>query len=61
MYKQFTVTNWHEVLLINNMKCLITLCDNTVWELTDYMFVEEFEQTTKDELIDEGWEEVKIG
>ena len=48
-------------MLIKNMRCLITLCDNTVWELTDYMFVEEFEQTTKDELIDEGWEEVKKG
>ena len=61
MCKQFKVINFEEILLIKNMRCLITLCDNTVWELTDYMFVEEFEQTTKDELIDEGWEEVKKG
>lgn len=61
MCKQFKVINFEEILLIKNMRCLITLCDNTVWELTDYMFVERFEQTTKQELIDEGWEEVKKG
>ena len=56
--KQFKIIKKGEVLVGDSLVAEITLCDNTVWKLTDYMFIEWFTQTTKQELIDEGWEEI---
>ena len=58
MTKQYKIIKKGEVLVGDSLVAEITLCDNTVWKLTDYMFIEWFTQTTKQELIDEGWEEV---
>ena len=55
------ITNGHEKIVNNEKVAIVTLEDNTVWHLTDYMYVDwdEFTETTHEELEECGWECVK--
>ena len=51
------ITNGHEKIVNNEKVAIVTLEDNTVWHLTDYMYVDwdEFTETTHEELEECGW------
>ena len=52
------ITKGYEKLINNEKVAIVTLEDNTVWHLKDYMYVDwdEFTETTHAELIECGWE-----
>ena len=51
------IKDGYEKLIRNEKVAIVTLEDNTVWHLTDYMYVDwdEFTETTHEELIECGW------
>ena len=51
------IKDGYEKLIRNEKVAIVTLEDNTVWHLTDYMYVDwdEFTETTHDELMECGW------
>ena len=51
------ITNGHEKIVNNEKVAIVTLEDNTVWHLKDYMYVDwdEFTETTHEELEECGW------
>jgi|TARA_B100000085_G_scaffold152651_1_gene138719 hypothetical protein len=51
------IKDGYEKLFNNEKVAIVTLEDNTVWHLTDYMYVDwdEFTETTHEELIECGW------
>ena len=51
------IIDGYEKLFNNEKVAIVTLEDNTVWHLTDYMYVDwdEFTETTHEELIECGW------
>ena len=55
------IINGYEKLVNNEKVATVTLEDNTVWHLKDYMYVdfEAFTETTHEELIECGWEQSK--
>ena len=51
------ITKGYEKLVNNEKVAIVTLEDNTVWNLTEYMYVDwdEFTETTHEELEECGW------
>ena len=55
-----TIVQSKQVVVNNNKVCTITLSDSTVWELTDYMFVdlEEFSEDMEHSMLEAaGWKQ----
>ena len=51
------ITKGYEKLVNNEKVAIVTLEDNTTWNLTEYMYVDwdEFTETTHEELYECGW------
>ena len=51
------ITKGYEKLVNNEKVAIVTLEDNTTWNLTEYMYVDwdEFTETTHEELQETAW------